>query len=373
MASVFQNSRRSAWLPLDSNIFGPPRHWSGTAAYCASHGMEWREVVPAGPVTRQPPRCVNYPAQRMIARVAQTLPAAGVASLENARVVTPHGWIIASDDTFLPDHCWYGSERDECPIYRYQDLSPVTHLQGTTLTLASDWPANYAHMLFDGLSRTSLFEGAGYSWGDVAHVLVPDLGSEGRRTAAQLCGLPMDRIVAAESFSVVQCDRLIAPTFPGVRRNTPPWVASFWRSHVSNHPKGKRRLFISRRGFSRNITNEDAIESVLASCGFETIVSSDRSVRHHYSDAEIIVGAHGAALGDVVFCAPGAVLIELTPPDHVYPYFYTAADSARMVYYSILGSYDGRKCDNPMTADFSVDPELLRATIGAVELELQKA
>lgn len=368
-APAFQNSRRSAWLPLDSSIFGPPRHWSRTVAYCSTHGMEWREVEPDCVIERQPPRCVNYPAARMLDHVAASLPAAGVASLENARVVAPQGWIIADDDTFLPDHCWYGSSRDECPIYKYHDLGAAKRLQGTTLTLASDWPANYAHMLFDGLSRASLFERAGYSWDDVTQVLVPDLASDGRRAAALLSGVPMDKVVTPTSFSVFQCDRLIAPTFPGVRRNTPPWVAKFWRSHSTIVPNGKRRLFISRRGFTRNIVNEAAIEAVLASCGFETIVSSDRSVRHQYSEAEIIVGAHGAALADVVFCSPGSVLIELTPPSHVYPYFYTAADSAGMVYFSILGSYDGRECDNPMTADFSIDPELLRSTIDAAELE----
>jgi capsular polysaccharide biosynthesis protein len=308
----------------------------------------------------------------MLARVAPTLPAAGVASLRNARVVGPHGWIVADGDTFLPDHCWYGEERDDCPIYRRDSLRAMTRLSGVTLTLCTDWPANYAHMLFDGLSRTYLFEQAGYSWDDISHILVPDLASDGRRTAAELCGFPMDRIVTPGSYSVVECEQLVAPTFPGIHRNIAPWVAQFWRSRTPSRSSGNRRLFISRRGSTRNVSNEDAIESVLSSCGFETIVSGEQTVRQHYPEAEIIVGAHGAALTDVVFGSPGAVLIELTPPGHIFPYFYTAADSAGMTYFSILGSYPPGGGETPMTADFAIDPELLRRTIDAAESELQK-
>ncbi|MEO6865740.1 MAG: hypothetical protein ABI229_09810, partial [Gemmatimonadaceae bacterium] len=230
LAGAFATPERSKWLPLDSRVFGPPRHWSHTPEFCRAHGAEWREVVPAGVAERQMPNCVNYPAADMLAMVPTVLPAAGVARLPNARVVGPQGWIVAEGDTYLPDHSWYGYAVGSSPVYFCDGLEPAARLSGVTLSLCTEWSENYGHMLFDALSRVSLFERSGYNWDDVSHVLVPNLSSEGRRSAAQLCGIPPDKMVALSAFSVVECEELIAPSFPGVRCNSPPWVGEFWRS-----------------------------------------------------------------------------------------------------------------------------------------------
>jgi len=226
-------------------------------------------------------------------------------------------------------------------------------------------------MMFDGLSRLSLFERSGYDWDDVSHVLVPDFSSEGRKSAAQLCGIPPDKMVALSTFSVVECEELLAPTFPGVRCNSPAWVGEFWRSKSPRIPQQGRRLFISRRGSRRTLIDEDALGPVLDAAGFETIVAGDGSIRDLLPQAEIIIGPHGAALTDVMFCHPGAVLIELTPPGHVEPYYYTAADSAGMGYFSILGAYPGGHYGDGNADNFTIAPEVLGRTIADAEAMLR--
>jgi len=301
----------------------------------------------------------------MMRLVPAATPAAGIGKLRNARIVWPHGWIVAEDDTYLPDHSWFGEAIDECPIYGRAELTPTMQLQGVTLNLCTDWSSNYGHLLFDSLPRLYLFERAGYKWDDVSHVLLPNLITEGQRTAVSLSGIPIEKIVPIEDFAVVECEELLAPTFPGVRRNSPAWAVEFWRSKVSRPQRG-RRLFISRQGATRSLVNENEITTLLGEFGFETIVSSGKAIREDYQEAEMIVGAHGAALADILFCHPGTALIELTPPGHVYPYYYTVADSAGMFYFSILGSYPSIPRD-VKTADFAVSPEILRATVLAAE------
>ncbi len=371
IAGAFATPERSRWLPLDSRVFGPPRRWSHTSDYCREHGAEWREVVPTCDVKRLAPQCVNYPTAEMLRMVATVLPAAGVARLPNARVVSPQGWIVAEDDTYLPDHSWYGYDVGSCPIYLHDGLQPASRLSGVTLSLCSEWSDNYGHLLFDSLPRVSLFERAGYSWDDVTHVLVPDLSSEGRKSAAQLCGIPPEKMIALSKYSVVECDELIAPTFPGTRCNSPAWVGEFWRSRSPQVPRQGRRFFLSRRGSRRTLINEDALTPILEASGFETINTGNAAIRDLVSQAEIIVGAHGAALTDVMFCHPGSVLIELTPPGHVEPYYYTAADSAGMAYFSILGAYPNGRCENGNLDDFTIVPEVLNRTIAAAESLLQ--
>ncbi len=366
-AGTFASPERSKWLPLDSRTFGPPRHWSHTPEYCRRHGAEWREVVPAGVAERQAPRCVNYPAAQMLELVATVLPAAGVARLRNARVISPQGWIVAEDDTYLPDHSWYGYRVGSCPIYLHDSLASTARLSGVTLNLCTEWSANYGHMMFDALSRVALFERSGYTWDDVSHVLVPDLSSEGRKSAVQLCGIPPEKMVALSSFSIVECEQLIAPTFPGLRCNSPTWVGEFWRSRSPHVPQQGRRLFLSRRGSRRTLIDEEALAPILDAAGFETIIPGTDAIRDLLPQAEIIIGPHGAALTDVVFCHPGSVLIELTPPGHIEPYYYTAADSAGMSYFSILGAYPNGQCGDGNVDDFVIAPEMLRQTIAAAE------
>ena len=299
--------------------------------------------------------------------VATVLPAAGVATLPNARVVSPQGWIVADGDTYLPDHSWHGYAVGSCPIYLCDGLEPTARLSGVTLSLCSEWSENYGHLLFDALSRVSLFERSGYNWDDVSHVLVPNLSSEGRRSAAQLCGIPPEKMVALSTVSVVECEELIAPSFPGLRCNSPTWVGEYWRSKSPQVPQQRKRLFLSRRGSRRTLIDEDALTPVLEAAGFETIVASDNGIRDLLPQAEIIIGPHGAALTDVMFCHPGSVLIELTPSGHIEPYYYTAADSAGMSYFSILGAYPNGQYGDGNVDNFIVAPEVLRQTIAAAE------
>ena len=371
VAGTFATPERSKWLPLDSRVFGPPRRWSHTPEYCSGHGSEWREVVPAGVAARRAPHCVNYRAAEMLELVATVMPAAGVARLRNARVVSPQGWIVAEGDTYLPDHSWYGYRAGSCPIYLHDSLAPTARLPGVTLSLCTDWSGNYGHMLFDALPRVSLFERSGYTWDDVSHVLVPDLSSDGRKSAAQLCGIPPEKMVPLSTFSIVECEQLIAPTFPGLRCNSPTWVGEFWRSKSPHVPQQGRRLFLSRRGSRRTLINEEALTPILDAAGFETIITGADSIRDLLPQAEIIIGPHGAALTDVMFCHPGSVLIELTPPGHIEPYYYTAADSAGMSYFSILGAYPNGQCGDGNVDDFAIAPEILRQTIAAAETILR--
>ena len=113
--------------------------------------------------------------------------------------------------------------------------------------------------------------------------------------------------------------------------------------------------------------NEDELAPVLREFGFETIVSSDGMIGDLFPEAEIVIGPHGAALADILFCRRGSALIELTPPGHIFPYFYTIADSAGMEYFSILGRYQQTEVGNTMKADFMVSPEQLRSAILSAE------
>jgi capsular polysaccharide biosynthesis protein len=63
-------------------------------------------------------------------------------------------------------------------------------------------------------------------------------------------------------------------------------------------------------------TNEPEVLALLRPLGFEVLDAGDLSVADQiraFAEADVIVALHGAALANLVFCSPGASLIELFP------------------------------------------------------------
>ena len=360
--TVLCGPRKAKMLPFTSEIFGPPRNMARTPEYCARMGFLWKEVYPAHLNRIEPPDCINYPAQRMLEHVPSVIPACGVAVLKNARVMMDQGWVIGPSDTFLPDHSWFAPVPEKCPVYQTLRLKPDRHLHGVTLLLMSDFAnVNYGHVLHDSFPRLHLFEQAAtHRIDEVDWVITPKLSSEGKRGLFALLGIDRAKVLTREDANILSCETLIAPDFPGIRRNSPSWVAAFWRSKTGSVDRAKtRRLFVARRNTSREISNEREVIAVLEEFGFEVLNPQMSKAYPAFQEAQIIVGAHGAAMADCLFCQDGAAMVELTPADHIFPYDYTIARAARMRYSSILGTSD----PNSTKKDFIIDTTLLKRTV----------
>jgi hypothetical protein len=360
-------------LPCDSTKFGPPRRTASTGSYCKSKQCVWKEVYPEEATNRIPPTCFNYDATKMTAHLSPRVLAAGVAVLYEARVVSPAGWVVTKDDTFLPDHSWFGTAPEECPIYKSWNLRPEVTLKGRTLSLLSDWSSiNYGHTLLDAFSRVHLFEKASLgSWDELDHVLTRNVTSEGMKSLVQLAGIPAEKIYVTMDAKVIQCEELIAPTFPGTRRSSPAWVPEFWRSKAppANGTRG-RRLYITRKSGVRGVANEEEIAPLLLDFGFEVLDPADRARWHLFQEAEIVMGPHGAGVSDIIFCPRNATLIELVSPLHIYPYYYTAAEAAGVNYYSVLGSLPPGARGESQFMDFHISPAVLKGVLEKVTSNL---
>jgi capsular polysaccharide biosynthesis protein len=110
------------------------------------------------------------------------------------------------------------------------------------------------------------------------------------------------------------------------------------------------------------VENEADVVAALSPFGFETIdpgtLAFDQQVRM-FSEAELVVGAHGAALANLVFCPEGAAIIELFPPDYVNVCFWALATAVGTLRYRYLvgDGLPGRA--RPMlgvASDLTVDP-----------------
>ncbi|WP_232823009.1 glycosyltransferase family 61 protein [Oceanibium sediminis] len=83
---------------------------------------------------------------------------------------------------------------------------------------------------------------------------------------------------------------------------------------------------------TRKISNEDEVFKALQPLGFERIRATDYSHAEQVSifrNAEVIVGAHGANLANLIFASPGAQVFEITNQQFMNR-FYSFADLANL-------------------------------------------
>ncbi|HVF18281.1 MAG TPA: glycosyltransferase family 61 protein, partial [Steroidobacteraceae bacterium] len=152
---------------------------------------------------------------------------------------------------------------------------------------------------------------------------------------------------------------------PGLRRQTAAWTVDFWRHRrFPDEPKsGHRKLYLPRRSTTRAITNELDLEAALSARGFEIIDPADLDQPEEtFSQASIVIGAHGAALTDAMFCPRDAVMVEIVPSDHIFPYYYCLAGAAGMDYAYIVARSAGQRPAGswgPSPYDMTVDVESL--------------
>lgn len=246
-----------------------------------------------------------------------------VISSESGLIRTNHGRMIA--DTF--DHA-----QSALDLYKQSNRGqvaiplPQEKLAGCWLSLLSSNQDNYYHCLIMNLGRlfqiniqeVEMIHGilVPYHLTDVEHRVL-ELGLKyvfGSR------GIEIKRIQWGQS---VEVEKVIFPwnavnVFVGY---THSGVVSFFRQIPPLlHATGidfPTRFYIDRRAASnRALHNEDVLVEVLEQQGFaiiqlEYLTFDEQALL--FSQAEYIIGAHGAGLANMVFCKPGTKIIELMP------------------------------------------------------------
>jgi glycosyl transferase family 61 len=333
---------------------------SASQAYAERFGADWREVFPAVKPQRPLPTPVGSCDGELESKLAKYFPPAGVLSLPGGCIYGPEGWVLGERKVWLPQHSWYGENPAEVSprIARHG----LRRAAGTCLTIASNWSfENYGHLLLDSIPRIHLFTRAGFSFAEVDHIYCPVKNAA--KAAAHLArfGVPIEKcifdpLVGGEGL---QFDTLIAPTFPGVRRNYPNWVPDFLRSAVPKPaPAASRRLYITRGTGTRAVTNELELLPLLQQHGFEFY---DPALQPEpwldFSQATAVVGAHGAGLTDLAFCPADTAVLELLPSDHLFPYYCSLSQAAGLRYGYIVGQSERRRrpgARGPSPYDFVV-------------------
>jgi capsular polysaccharide biosynthesis protein len=124
-----------------------------------------------------------------------------------------------------------------------------------------------------------------------------------------------------------------------------PWAISDIRSTFGatdgDAQTADTRIYLSRADASiRKISNEAEITAVLEAHGFQTIVAGDMAYRDQvalFRRATHVVSVHGAGLTNIVFCPPGARILEIFHPIGNNPTYAVLATGAGLNYTALSG------------------------------------
>mgnify|MGYP005863210979 CR=1 FL=1 len=225
---------------------------------------------------------------------------------------------------------------------------------GAAVPLIARHP-NYYHWLIETVPKIRYvreFESA--TDREATYILPPDRPSWVEETL-ELLGVPDSKVEYATA-PVYHAKPLLVPSFPRYSATDYQWL----QNHVldGNGPNNEgSNVYISRsNAISRRVVNEDEVMDLLSEYGFKRYHLEHRSLEENatlFNEADVVVGAHGAGLSDIVFCTDSSV-VELFGARVKYPYRDIAAE---------LGlEYRELHCE-PVSTDIHVDTTELESII----------
>jgi len=293
------------------------------------------------------------------------------------KVFGPTVSLVDEDGQLLADvSVEWGRKAEENWAFRRLLLPKPQPVTGRTLVLASTGGDTYFHWMTDVLPRVGLAERAGYDPASFDWVLVNSLIHAFQRESLHQVGIHASRCLAFHKKELVyEMEEAVLPSLPGVPGVVPPESVDFLRNAF---PSGKtprgRKIFIGRgEAKHRLLTHEKEIWAQLQKRGYDSVDCGKLSVQQQaevFGSADMVVGAHGAALTNLVFCYPGTQVVELFSPAYVNPCYRDLCVAAELRHSAVIGNGKdwvlSEKHDEPSAA-ISTSWKLLEETLGELE------
>lgn len=131
---------------------------------------------------------------------------------------------------------------------------------------------------------------------------------------------------------------------------------------------GDKKIYISRANAKwRRIVNDDEIYPILSQYNFKIVEAETFSFKQQIeimADAGLILGLHGAGLGNMLFCPKGVHVVEIADIEALpNPHYFAFASALGHKYWLVNGKTIGKK--QPAYRDFYVNPIQLKKILDA--------
>jgi capsular polysaccharide biosynthesis protein len=364
------------FVPISSKYVGSPKgyyttseeYWKTSKTNNLSK-ITYTPFLPVSVSQRNPPKSI-YTKVHWLFEVlyTHTNPETFVISIPNGRVFGNHGTVITHDDKLLFDvSLEFGIGRDVEKVtthdaFKYLKLPKCQQIPQSVAVLATAGGERYFHWLIDALPRLEILRQALPSGIEHIDKFIVNKGIPIIVESLKMLDIPLDKLIFIDSNTHIQAKSLVIPSLPGHTGLLPSWGYKFLRESFLKHKAdvdSVPKLYISRsKSTYRRVTNEETVLQILSKFGFTPIWLEEHNFATQIallSNAEVIVAPHGAGLTNLIWCNPGAKVLEIFSPNYVNVCFWAVAEEIGLEYYYLIG-------DGEQPADY-VDPHLFQDDI----------
>jgi len=187
---------------------------------------------------------------------------------------------------------------------------------------------NYFHWLFDILPKLKLCS-EHYNLKEIDFFYLPNLQKFQKQTLS-IFEINENRILNSELYRHIQANELFVVDHPWYHKGyildqvefLPSWIAHWLRDTYLKYAKKievNEKIYVDRTEskFTHcQIQNDSEIFEILKKRGFSKYKVGELSFFEQiylFNNAKIIIGAHGAAFTNLVFCKPNTKIVEIRP------------------------------------------------------------
>lgn len=263
-----------------------------------------------------------------------------LARIPDAHILGPSGVVITPDGGIVEESTWSWGWLERDRALASWKLPRAVRREGIYYTIASLSSEGYAHWLLDVLPRLYALDRVP---ADETQIVVSRPLNSWQRESLAMMGLDQAQFVTLDCQHL-QVDVLYFPSYLGGPGNPHPLACQWLRDKllVARNPESqRRRLYVSRRRAGRRrIVNEIELEHILSQYDFEIIETENLSFRDEvelFSEAEAIVGVHGAGMTNALFAPPKCKVLEIFDPNHMAVNNYALTDVLHQEYWYLIG------------------------------------
>ena len=221
---------------------------------------------------------------------------------------------------------------------------------------------NYFHFIFDLLPKIYLLK-KNLLIESINYFYVPEI-KDWQKKIYSLFNIEKERLIDSKQFRHVEGDWVIAVSHPWYFKgyiqdetiNIPEWIIkdnrNFFLPLIKKFNNNKK-IFLDRSSSAYThcqIKNNDEIIDILTKRGFTSYRVEELDIEEQiflFSEASIIVGAHGAAFTNIIFCNPKTKIIEIIPELHPSRKCYRICQILKLRYKRITTKESNKDKDFP--------------------------
>jgi len=240
-------------------------------------------------------------------------------SITNGRInLNPWSFITEDDKLLFKESSCYGPVPEDHWVFRSIKLPKLHKLAGKTLFLSSR--SNYWHLLADELCDLTLLTESGINLNEFDQIVFEKSPFTAGKELQKNFTLDQVNQVSLQKHLHIECEELsfFTGTFCLSKHAlslVKYKIESFLELSLAKSGKSSKRIIVSRgSSTTRRWLNENDCINLLDTLNFKLIDPSKLSLSQQveaFSNAEIILGPHGAGLTNIMFCSPGTKVIEI--------------------------------------------------------------